>query len=113
MELSAAVWVSLVAIVVGIPAATYYPFMFGRVQWYKTDIGKSMFTKGIALASIFWVAIGSVGAAAWDWDWYPWVRTVSNCFLVVAVWYQVIVMRRVQRSGMLAEKLSNRPPHDM
>lgn len=105
LELRIVDWLSIAAFLAGLPAATYYPTMFARVRWYESDIGKAMFTKGMALASVFWVAIGSVVAAMLVWGWFEWVELASYWLLVFAVWYQVIVMRRVQRSGSLQTRI--------
>lgn len=106
LELTVVDWLGISAFLVGLPAASYYPLMFARVQWWESDIGKSMFMKGMALASVFWIAIGSIVAAILDWSWYEWVKLVSYWFLVIAVWYQVVVMRRVQKSGSLNTRLA-------
>lgn len=104
-------WASLVAVVVALPAATYYPFMFARVRFWESDIGKSMFLKGLSLASIIWLAFWSVFAYAYQWTWFEWLQAAANWLLVVAVWFQVIVMRRVQKSSEFASKLDARERH--
>jgi hypothetical protein len=96
---------SLIVILCGLPPATYYPFMFARIKFWKSDIGKSMLTKGLALASVFWVGIMSLPGEVYGWTWYPWLQFATNCLLVVAVWYQVVVMRRVQKSGQLHHRM--------
>lgn len=98
--------VSLAAVVVALPAATYYPIMFARTRFWESDIGKSMFLKGVALASIIWLGFWSIFAFAYQWEWFLWIQTVANIVLVVAVWYQVVVLRRVQKSGELADRLA-------
>lgn len=103
--------ISLIGVVVALPAATYYPFMFARVRFWESDIGKSMFLKGVALASIIWLAFWSVFAFAYQWTWFLWLQTAANWILVIAVWFQVIVMRRVQRSSEFASKLDARERH--
>ena len=103
--MSNALIMSLIAVVIGIPAATYYPFMFLRIKWFESDIGKSMMTKGLALAAVFWVAILSVPAWHYHWAWFEWVKASVNIFLAIAVWIQVLVMRNVQRSGELEHRM--------
>ena len=100
-------WFSLIAVLVGIPAATYYPFMFVRVKFWKSSIGKSMLTKGTALALIFWTALLSIPAYIYGWPWFAWWSVFVNYVLVGAVWYQILVMRKVQKSGELHERISN------
>lgn len=98
--------ISLFMVVIGLPAAVYYPWMFSRIRFWESDIGKSMFMKGVAMASIFITGLFSVIAFMYHWHgWFQWIRAAVNALLVVAVWYQVVVMRRVQRSGMAKERL--------
>lgn len=92
--------VALAAVLFGLPAATYYPFMFSRIRWWKSDIGKSMLMKGISLALMFWIALLSVPAALCQWSWFAWVQAGVDWFIAVAVWVQVLVMRRVQRDAI-------------
>ena len=107
-SLTTAQWLSVVALIVGLPAATYYPFMFLRIRFWESDIGQSMFLKGFALALVMWVGFGSIFALIFAWEWFQWVRTFSNWILVVAVWVQVLVMRKVQKSGELHERMRDK-----
>lgn len=112
LHLGVAQWLSVVAVFVGIPAATYYPFMFARIKFWKSGIGKSMFVKGIALMLVFWTALSSIPAYILHWTWFDWWSAFVNWFLVLAVWAQIIVMRGVQKSGELRARMGTEESED-
>lgn len=98
---------TLIAVFVGALPANFYPFILAFIKWNKTDVGRSMMFKGLALMLVFDVGIMSLWWA--NEDWFPWLTLAVDAWLTFAVWYQVTTVINVIREGETDRRLGTSP----
>ena len=98
----------LVVVLAGTIPANVYPFILARLRWNVSNIGRSMFFKGLALMLVFDSAIAGLWFA--DEEWFILLTMFIDIWLTFSVTYQVIVVRDVIRKGEAERRLGKTHP---
>jgi hypothetical protein len=98
-------FIAMVCLLVVTPAVTLYPFFYAigsrRARWWKYDVGRTLFVKGISLMllvdlSLTFTLLGRPAPA--------FVRMCVFLLVCIAINYQFIVLLRNQHEGRVARR---------
>lgn len=84
------------------PAQNFFAIRYGFFSpWWTTAIGRALMTKSTGLALVLDLAV--IGLVAPEWWLRDPLRIIIYCILVIGIYYQLIVLWRIQKSSSEAE----------